>query len=139
MQATPFNPQSDLAPMPFDERHCQMAQKLKETGLPWNPHVGCFVWDPDKQIQPESPFPCRIYFILNLNRFIDIFGSTRDMREKLVWLPTWHQTRQLCERHGVTEKEIAEQWHIDTGILPGDDLMVLYEILMKALKKNDIL
>jgi len=70
-----FNPEKDLAPMPFDERICLHALEMKNSGLAWRPHVGCFVWDRDELIKPVSPFPGRIYFILNLARFIDIFDT----------------------------------------------------------------
>jgi len=88
-----FNPEKDLAPMPFDERICLHALEMKNSGLVWRPHVGCFVWDPNEIIKPASPFPGRIYFILSLSRFIDIFGSIDQISSKLVWLPTWHQAR----------------------------------------------
>jgi hypothetical protein len=75
--------------MPFDDRICLRTLEMKEKGLLWRPHVGCFVWDPDEIIKPAFPFPGRIYFILSLARFIDIFGSIDQMASKLVWLPTW--------------------------------------------------
>ena len=91
MKPTPFNPETDLAPIPFTEKHCQAASKLKKAGLLWKPHVGCFVWDPEGYIKVDSPFPERIYFILNLGHFLRLFEATKKMVEKLVWLPTWHQ------------------------------------------------
>jgi hypothetical protein len=39
MQPTPFNPKSDLPPLPFEDRHCQLAASLKQAGLSWTPHV----------------------------------------------------------------------------------------------------
>ena len=66
MRPTPFNPESDLPPIPFDRETCQLAAALKQSGLPWQPHVGCFVWDPERYIQPASPFPRNIYFILSI-------------------------------------------------------------------------
>jgi hypothetical protein len=42
-----FNPQRDLAPLPFDDRTCRRALQMKADGLKWQPPVGCFVWDPD--------------------------------------------------------------------------------------------
>jgi hypothetical protein len=83
-----FNPEKDLAPTPFDEQICRLALEMKSLGLIWEPHVGCFVWDRDSWIKPESPFPGRIYFILSLPRFIDILGSIQEIARKLVWLPT---------------------------------------------------
>lgn len=63
MTSKRFNPEKDLAPMPFDERVCLRAMEMKKSGLAWRPQVGCFVWDPDEFIKPTSPFPGRIYFI----------------------------------------------------------------------------
>jgi hypothetical protein len=57
MKPTPFNPETDFAPIPFHLRHCQVAAELKQAGLPWTPHVGCFVWDRDGHITASSPFP----------------------------------------------------------------------------------
>jgi hypothetical protein len=64
MTSTRFNAEKDLAPMPFNIDICHLALAMKKSGLIWRPHVGCFVWDPNKFIKPASPFPSRIYFIL---------------------------------------------------------------------------
>ena len=69
MQPVPFNPDSDLPPIPFDNDVCRLAEQLKRNGLPWVPHVGCFAWDPEHLIKPAAPFPDHIYFILSLPRF----------------------------------------------------------------------
>ena len=45
MKPLPFDPHKDLAPIPFEARHVELAKELKRLGLPWAPHVGCFVWD----------------------------------------------------------------------------------------------
>ena len=131
MKSTPFQPNADLAPMPFDTRICETARSLKDAGLPWRPHAGCFVWDPEGHIEAPSPFPNRIYFILNLNRFLAIFGSVRDMEEKLIWLPTWHQARLICRRLGTDEIGRAEISGYDGTSPPGDDLLSLYKLLLE--------
>jgi hypothetical protein len=122
MTPVPFDTDRDLAPIPFDDRICQLALKLKSSGLEWRPHVGCFVWDPDGVIQAPSPFPNRIYFILSLPRFLEIFGTLDRMIEKLVWLPTWHQARILCRHLGLRGKE------------PDPDLHALYERIGAAIE-----
>ena len=131
-----FNPETDLAPIPFDERICRLAADLKNLGLNWQPHVGCFMWDPQNVIKIESPFPDKIYFILSLPRFIDIFGSVADIAEKLVWLPTWHQARLLCQRLGVREDDLAEDWRTQKGFSAGEDLYRLYQRIGEALEKK---
>lgn len=136
MDSTPFNPETDLSPIPFDARHCQVAAALKHAGLPWRPHVGCFVWDHDKLVEASSPFPGRIYFILNVRHFLRIFGTVENMTRRLVWLPTWHQARLLCDQLGVDQRELSKLRHCSGEIGPGDELIVLYEIILDGLWKK---
>ena len=134
MKPTPFNPETDLPPIPFDLRHCQAAAQLKDRGLPWTPHVGCFVWDPDEIIEVTSPFPDRIYFILNLGHFLRIFGSLEEISRKLVWLPTYHQARLLCEQAGVDQEEASAVLASAEDIHAGDELLVLYKLILNNLE-----
>jgi hypothetical protein len=136
MRPTPFDLKSDIPPIPFDERHCELAFSLKKSGLLWKPHVGCFVWDRDQLIEVSSPFPGRIYFILNLGHFIRLLGSFEDIAERLVWLPTWHQARLLGTHLGIEEREISGIWSSPSEIVPGDELLELYGILLRALRKK---
>jgi hypothetical protein len=133
MKSIPFNPITDLEPTPFSERQLVLAQKMKEYGLTWHPHVGCFVWDVAQKIKPRSPFPNHVYFILNMARFIDIFKSLEKMQEALVWLPTWHQARLICEQMGIKEEAIARLWYKYTTLKPGDETTALYQLLISAL------
>ena len=131
----PFNPQKDLAPVIFDIETCHLAAEIKRLGVDWQPHVGCFVWDPDSHIKVDSPFPHRIYFILSLPRFIDLFGSVEAIVEKLVWLPTWHQARLLCQRLGVPDNDVAHIWQHRASLSVGDELRQIYTLLINILRK----
>jgi hypothetical protein len=131
MKATPFETATDLPPIPFDEAHCRFAQALKESGLGWKPHVGCFVWDPKGSIEVSSPFPGRIYFILNLGHFLRIFQTLDEIAEKLIWLPTWHQALLLCGKLRVDSKDVAAIWQTNRVLDPGAALLALYGILLK--------
>jgi hypothetical protein len=111
-----------------------LAAEIKRLGIKWQPHVGCFVWDPDKHIKADSPFPHRIYFILSLPRFIDILGSIEAIAEKLVWLPTWHQARLLCQRLGVADQAVANIWQDQPCLSAGEELRQIYTLLLGALK-----
>lgn len=135
MKAIPFNSQKDIPPILFDAEICRLAGEMKRVGINWQPHVGCFVWDPDEIIKIDSPFPHRIYFILSLPRFIDIFGSIEAIVEKLVWLPTWHQARMLCHQLGVTDDDLANEWQSGTVFSPGEDLHQIYRRIGDALQK----
>ena len=129
-----FNPETDLAPMPFDERICRRALEMKKSGLEWRPQVGCFVWDPDEFIKPASPFPGRIYFVLSLARFIEIFDKTEQMTRKLVWLPTWHQAPLVCRQLGITDEVFEKQRQRCPSSQPVEELLGIYGLIIESLK-----
>jgi hypothetical protein len=133
IQPKRFDAEVDLPPLPFDPRHTALARQLKERGLPWTPHVGCFVWDPDERIAVTSPFPERIYFILSLPRFLRGFGSLEAMTEQLVWLPTWHQARLLCRQLGIADREVTAIWAAEPPPATGEELLAIYRLLDGAL------
>ncbi|ACV68553.1 hypothetical protein [Desulfohalobium retbaense] len=126
MQPTPFDPEYDYPPLPFTEAICRLARELKRAGLPWHAHVGCFVWDPDRALPVESPFPHRIYFILNLGHFVKLLGDVDTLERSLVWLPTWYQIRTLAQERGVP----VPQEHSN----PETDLRDLYKAVLTHLQ-----
>jgi hypothetical protein len=136
MKSTPFDDHQDYAPIPFDQEICQLALQLKKKGLKWHPHVGCFVWDPEEYIPVPSPFPQRIYFILNLNHFLKIFKSIDKMIEYLVWLPTWHQARLICHELGLSRELIFKESEDSGTITVEEETIFLYKLLLKNLKKD---
>lgn len=120
--------------MPFSRNICQRALDMKKNGLIWRPQVGCFVWDPDEFIKPTSPFPGRIYFILSLARFLDIFDTLEQVALKLVWLPTWHQAKLLCRQLGIAD-DIDKTARGDSDALsPADELLDIYEKILETLR-----
>jgi len=135
MKPTPFNPETDLAPLPFDGRCRQTALRLKMAGLAWEPHVGCFVWDPDCWIPVDSPFPDRVYFILNLRHFVRLLGAVERVRDNLVWLPTWHQARLVARKLGVDEAALCDIWAAGSAPAPGEELLRIYERILAELEK----
>jgi hypothetical protein len=139
MNSKHFNPERDLAPMPFDERICRQALELKENGLTWQPHVGCFVWDPDQWIKVTSPFPDRIYFVLSLARFVEIFDSIEQISKKLVWLPIWNQAQIVCRQLGIADQVFEMRQQLDRRATPTDELLQLYELINDALRQGSII
>jgi hypothetical protein len=137
MKPTPFSADTDLAPIPFERNLCEAAARLKEAGLVWKPHTGCFVWDPHNRIPASSPFPNNIYFVLNLNRFLTFFESEEQMRKELTWLPTWNQGRILCGKLGL-DHTIPTDTHsmVGGGGRPLDDYLELYERILTRLKDS---
>ena len=136
MKSTPFDPQRDIEPIPFDERVYEKAAELKQAGLPWHPHVGCFVWDPEGIIKVSSPFPNRIYFILNMNHFLKRFDSVENMQKSLVWIPTWQQIRLICQDYGIGDKEIRAILREEPVVAPGDELVLLYDLLLTLFRNR---
>ena len=123
-------------PLPIDDTVLAAAYRLKRLGLPWSPQVGCFVWDREAVISAPSPFPKRIYFILSMRRFTDIFGSQEKMRQQLVWVPTWHQAVQLCSRLGVTDAD-TDRCFDGMGFTSGEDgLLQLYARIARQLESS---
>jgi hypothetical protein len=125
-----------LSPIPINDTVLETAFRLKKLGLPWSPQVGCFVWDREAVIPAPSPFPQRVYFILSMRRFTDIFGSEEKMRRQLVWVPTWHQAFQLCRRLGVTDFQ-TDYFFDGNGFTSGEDgLLQLYALVARQLEAS---
>ncbi|MGB5986442.1 MAG: hypothetical protein WBG37_14140 [Desulfobacterales bacterium] len=117
-----------LDPIPFTERLLTLALQLKQIGLPWVPHAGCFVWDHKGVVTAPSPFPRNVYFILSMKRFLGIFGEAEQMQRQLVWLPTWYQAMQLCQRLGIPASQS------DSKPSTGEEtLIALYRLMLKQL------
>lgn len=137
MKSIHFDPEQDLAPMPFHRDICQRALDMKKSGLIWRPQVGCFVWDPDEFIKPTSPFPGRIYFILSLARFLDIFDTLEQVALKLVWLPTWHQAKLLGQQLGIADDIDKTTRGVSDALSPVDELLHIYGRILETLKQRN--
>jgi hypothetical protein len=95
------------------------------------------VWDPDEFIKPASPFPGRIYFVLSLARFIEIFDTIEQIAQKLVWLPTWHQARLVCQQLGITDEVFEKQRQRRPSSQPVEELLGIYGLIIETLKIGD--
>ena len=116
-------------PIPISDQLLKLAWRLKETGLDWSPEVGQFVWDFNRVIKSPSPFPLRVYFILNIKRFLNIFGSTDKMKSNLVWIPTSYQLRTYAER-----KRLTLEYEPQSD--PEEDLIALYSSMIQAIRTS---
>ena len=132
-----FNPEEDLAPRPFDKQIRLKALEMKNSGLVWRPHVGCFVWDPEEIIKPDSPFPNRIYFILSLKRFIDIFKTIDRIADELVWLPTYNQALALYQQLAGNEAVKSRKGKGNSTQSAVEELLHIYERIIDALKEKN--
>jgi hypothetical protein len=130
MKPTPFDAVNDFAPIPFDHRVYEAAEQLKTAGLSWRPHVGCFVRDLEVVIPEPSPFPDRVYFILNLNHFIQRFGSIEAVAQRTVWIPTLHQCWELLSKRG------RPGHHCDLAVGEPDLYLETYDHLLSFLEQD---
>jgi hypothetical protein len=126
-----------LSPIPMDDRIMQLALQMKQAGLPWEPAVGCFVWDREEIIAQPSPFPKRIYFILSMKRFMAIFGDVEKMKHRLVWLPTWYQARQIIHRLQIGDMDRGSPQHPNPSSSPEAELAGLYQHILCHLQASD--
>jgi len=131
-----WDSESHIPSIPFNGEHYRLAARMKEAGLPWEPQVGCFVWDREGRIETGTPFGDGIYFILDLKPFLRRFGTTEMMSKTLVWLPDWHQALWICELLGIDDDAITS---VSVGINPtdaGEILLGLYNLILMALERT---
>jgi nitroimidazol reductase NimA-like FMN-containing flavoprotein (pyridoxamine 5'-phosphate oxidase superfamily) len=131
-----WDPGSLIPSIPFNREHYHLAARMKEAGLPWEPQVGCFVWDREGRIEAGSPFGDGVYFILDLKPFLRKLDTTNTMSKALVWLPDWHQALWICEHLGIDDDAITS---VSVGINPtdaGEILLGLYNLILMALERT---
>ena len=95
------------------------------------------MWDRDEIIKSDSPFPGRIYFILSLKRFVDIFDTVDRIAEKLVWLPTWHQAQMVYRElagTGAASDIKRSNGHTFSTV---EELLHIYGLIIDALKAKN--
>ncbi len=128
--------ENSIDPIPIEDRLLDLALDLKRSGLPWTPHVGCFVWDPEGLITAPSPFAKRVYFILSMQRFLRIFGDIETMQDRLVWLPTWYQAAQLCRQMGIHPSQDSADTSEKSPHFAADELVRRYRAIREHLASS---
>lgn len=54
--------------------------------------------------------------------------------EKLVWPPTWHQARLLCQQRNVADEAVANIWQSRTPLSAGEELQQIYALIIERLQ-----
>ncbi len=141
----------------FTSNQLRLAKQLKQAGLPWEPRIGQYAWDPQRTIRPKSPFQDRVYFFLNFPCFVEYFGSLETLKSAMIWLPTMEQATEIANHkisshkisshgisshgisshgissYGISSYRIARQkigQAISAGIGDGQELDCMYELLI---------
>lgn len=117
--------------MIFSDRLIELAVRLHSSRHEWKPAPGHYVLDPHRIVERASPFQERIYFVLNYPHFVRLAGGEDQFREKLVWLPTFEQARELLRSIGVSNVQ-QQQLLIETdSIAENRELETLYEAIVE--------
>lgn len=119
--------------MRLSTNEIELARRMRDAGLAWEPAVGHFVYDEAGLIEVESPFQPRVYFILDMKHFLRRAETVARLKEAMFWLPQWDQTRALLRERGVGNETIARHLQETRAIEDGRELIVLYERLLAAL------
>ena len=116
----------------FSRQEIATAMTLKKMGLQWIPRAGHYVWDAHDSIRPTSPFQRGVFFLLDLECFVQYFGSLDEVKERLVWLPTWEQCRAVLQQSGISNEQVAARLYRQSTV----DRLTLYHMLAEVLRKN---
>ena len=119
--------------MHFTTALIDRAKTLRSLGLTWDPKPGHYVWDENGLIEKPSPFQECVCFILDLKHFLRRAGTLETLKESLVWLPTWHEVRDILETLGVSDADVASRLISERAIESRDELIVLYDLIAERL------
>lgn len=117
----------------FSEEELDLAQLFKAYGLEWEPSVGHYVLDQSELIEVDSPFQDRVYFILDLKHFLRRSDTVENLKQRMCWLPTWEQARQLLRDRGVDDRTVAEHLRETRAIETSTERLELYRLLEDAI------
>jgi hypothetical protein len=120
----------------FNDQHIELARRLRDAGLAWQPTVGHFVYDEKGLIEVPSPFQEKVYFILDIKHFLRRAGSMECLKEAMFWLPTWSEARQVARAIGVDDAEVAAHLQAEQAIESASELEQLYVLLERELKNR---
>ncbi len=118
----------------FTSDEIELAQTLKDMGLEWTPMPGHYVLDQSDLIECESPFQGRVFFILDLKHFLRRSGTIESLKDRVCWLPSWEQAREILRDLSVSDQSIASHLSGTRAIEAGTERLELYRLIQKQLK-----
>ncbi len=119
--------------MKFSDEELELAQLFKAFGLPWTPACGHYLLDQSELIECESPFQDRVFFILDLKHFLRRSGTLEQLKERVCWLPDWHDAREILKQLEVGSCEIAKHLASTQAIESGTERLELYRLIEQRL------
>lgn len=120
--------------MQFRDIEIELARRLRELGLPWQPQAGHFVLDETGLVDRPSPFQDGVYFILNFDYFMELAGGVEQFKQIMTWLPTWSDARLVLQSLGVADDDVADVLHRERAIQEQTELATLYRLIESTLR-----
>ncbi|MFK7738486.1 MAG: hypothetical protein AB8B50_20845 [Pirellulaceae bacterium] len=120
----------------FDPEELELAQAFKAYGLEWTPSVGHYVLDQSRLIECDSPFQDRVFFILDLKHFLRRSETIECLKDRVCWLPTWEQARELLRSEGVPAHVITEKLTSSQALEHGTERLELYRLIEDLVTGN---
>lgn len=119
--------------MRFSPQEIEAAIELHQLGLPWEPGPGQYVWDQAGLVEQHSPFQDGVYFILDLKHFLRRAGTLETLKRSMVWLPTWHDVRDVLEHLGLDHADVAQAIQNHHALEHKHELLTLYSLIAARL------
>ena len=76
---------------------------------------------------------CSVFFILDLKHFLRRSETIENLKERVCWLPTWEQMRQLLREHDVSDQTVVEHLELTQAIGRGTERLELYRLFEERL------
>lgn len=118
-----------MASVNFSVEELELAQLFKAYGLNWVPMVGHYVLDQSDLIECDSPFQDRVFYILDLKHFLRRSETVENLAERMCWLPTWEQARELLLKYGLSNEAVAKHLQTTHAIENGTERLELYRLI----------
>lgn len=122
--------------MRYSQDEIQLARRLRDAGLSWEPGPGHYVYDEAGLIEQPSPFQPRVYFILDLQHFLRRSGDLHRLKQAMFWLPDYQQCREILRALGVPNGRVAAELGSGDALVLGEELQTLYTMIFDRLTER---
>jgi hypothetical protein len=120
--------------MKFSEREIEIAKKLHELDIQWQPKACQYVFDIKGIIEKSSPFQTGVYFILDIKHFLRRAGSVEDIKAAMCWLPLWEDCRDILKSLDIPWNRVENRLKEISAFENDRERLVLYEIILEELQ-----
>ena len=122
--------------MTFSEPEIELALRLKDRNVPWEPAVGHYVYDAGGIVDRPSPFQAHVYFVLNYDYFMGLVGGLERFRREMTWLPTWEDARDLLGRLRISDADVQAALSQTKAIEQRCERLALYRLICERLPRH---